>query len=39
VAMGDTFEPDPRLHAMYEEKYVKYRELYGRLADFNRSLE
>jgi len=39
VAMGDTFEPDPRLHAVYEEKYVKYRELYGRLADFNRSLE
>jgi xylulokinase len=39
VAMGDTFEPDPRLHAVYEEKYGKYRELYGRLADFNRSLE
>jgi xylulokinase len=38
VAPGDTFEPDPRLHAVYREKYGKYRELYGRLAEFNRTL-
>jgi xylulokinase len=38
VAMGDTFEPDPRLHLVYEESFAKYRELYGRLADFNKLL-
>jgi xylulokinase len=39
VSMEDTFEPDANLHAVYQEKYAKFRELYGRLADFNRSLE
>jgi xylulokinase len=39
VVMEDTFEPDPRLRPVYEESYAKYRELYGRLADFNRLLK
>ncbi len=39
VGPGDVFDPDPRLCAVYREKFGKYRELYGRLAEFNRSLE
>jgi xylulokinase len=38
VAMGDSFEPDPQLHAIYRAMYAKYRELYGRLSEFNKSL-
>ena len=38
VAMGDSFEPDQRLHAIYQTMYAKYRELYGRLSEFNKSL-
>ena len=39
VSIRDTFDPDPRLYAVYQEKFAKYRELYGRLAEFNRTLE
>jgi xylulokinase len=36
VSMERTFLPDAALARLYEEKYEKYRELYGTLAGFNR---
>jgi xylulokinase len=39
VAMEETFDPDPRLQSIYEEKYAKYRELYSLLSRYNQNLD
>ena len=39
VAIQDTFEPQEKLVALYDEKFAKFRELYPTLSQLNRSLE
>jgi xylulokinase len=39
IALSDTFEPDPTLVRVYEDKYAKYRELYPVLSGFNKRLD
>jgi xylulokinase len=38
VNIQGTFFPKEDLHALYEEKYQKYKKLYGILKDYNREL-
>ena len=38
VSIQDAFFPKEDLHALYEEKYQKYKKLYGILKDYNREL-
>jgi xylulokinase len=39
VAIEETFDPDPTLATIYEEKYAKYRELYSLLSGYNQKLD
>jgi xylulokinase len=34
VQVADRFEPNPRKHALYDERVARYRELYPLLADY-----
>ncbi len=39
VSIAEVFDPDPELNAIYEEKYLKYKQLYQLLKPFNATLD
>jgi xylulokinase len=38
VSIAEVFDPDPELNTIYEEKYLKYKQLYQLLKPFNAKL-